>query len=313
MGESFTVTFEAEEGQDLSFATMYVESNDLFFSPSMSGINLFNGESPISGDITSMVFLMDAGTEVNEEPGVGMNQQPRQFDPNTGTDEGLVQLVDDGFTYPGDADVLAATLTSVTDSSVTTFTVRIDNISTGSDSLAPGAFAVHTGANPIFTAGSPDAMMGLESLAEDGDNGDLVANLPLATQVLSSGGFGTATQAPDGEVYEFSFVAEDGQRLSFATMYVESNDLFYAPLGDGVELFIKGLPRGDGVVMDLVPLLGLWDAGTEINEEPGVGLNQAPRQSGPNTGATEGVVQVVNDGFDYGEVPNLIEVTLTVN
>ena len=55
----------------------------------------------------------------------------------------------------------------------------------------------------------------------------------------------------------------------------------------------------------------LWDAGTEVNEEPGVGLNQAPRQAGPNTGMTEnGIVKMVNDGYTYPAVSEVIRVTI---
>jgi len=32
-----------------------------------------------------------------------------------------------------------------------------------------------------------------------------------------------------GSAYEFSVTAKAGDRLSFATMFVQSNDLFYAP------------------------------------------------------------------------------------
>ena len=58
---------------------MYVQSNDLFLSPGDTGIALFADDGlPISGDITAQIGLWDAGTEVNEEPGVGANQAPRQ-------------------------------------------------------------------------------------------------------------------------------------------------------------------------------------------------------------------------------------------
>ena len=56
----------------------------------------------------------------------------------------------------------------------------------------------------------------------------------------------------------------------------------------------------------------LWDAGTEVNEEPGIGPNQAPRQAGPNSGATEGgVVRMVDDGYVYPELSNVLRVTIT--
>ena len=69
--------------------------------------------------------------------------------------------------------------------------------------------------------------------------------------------------------------------LSFATMFVPSNDLFFAPDENGIPLFDEtGMPKAG----DATQYLMLWDAGTEENQEPGVGANQAQRQSGPNTG-----------------------------
>jgi hypothetical protein len=81
---------------------MFVQSNDLFYSPSSRGIALFDekGEA-IKGDITSLIALWDAGSEVNQEPGIGLDQAPRQVSPDTGADEGgVVQLVDDMYSYP---------------------------------------------------------------------------------------------------------------------------------------------------------------------------------------------------------------------
>ena len=71
----------------LSFITMFVQSNDLFFGPDEMGIELYNNGTRVTGDVTDQVALWDAGTEVNEEPGTGPNQAPRQTGPNTGTDE----------------------------------------------------------------------------------------------------------------------------------------------------------------------------------------------------------------------------------
>jgi hypothetical protein len=63
---------------------------------------------------------------------------------------------------------------------------------------------------------------------------------------------------------------------------------------------------------DVTGMILLWDAGTEVNEQPGVGLYQAPRQSGPDTGPAEGGdVRQVNDGFSYGAVSDRVRVTIT--
>ena len=121
-----------------------------------------------------------------------------------------------------------------------------------------------------------------------------------------SGGAGAAPAFP-GESYVFEVTAVPGDRLSFATMYVQSNDLFFGPSDSGLDLFPAGSPL-DG---DVTGMILLWDAGTEVNERPGFGLNQAPRQSGPDTGADEsGTVRQVNDGYAYPDVSDVIRVTV---
>ena len=93
---------------------MFVQSNDLFYAPDGKGINLFNADgSAISGDITGQISLWDAGSEVNEAPGFGANQAPRQAGPNTGADEnGVVQIVADGYSYPATADTILVTISA---------------------------------------------------------------------------------------------------------------------------------------------------------------------------------------------------------
>jgi hypothetical protein len=115
-GSSYTFTFHANETDKLSFATMYVESNDLFFSPGNAGIELFPNGQPLSGDITNQIVLFDAGTEVNQAPGVGPDQAPRQNAPNTGASENQpvqpIANVNDGFAYPAVNQVIQVTISS---------------------------------------------------------------------------------------------------------------------------------------------------------------------------------------------------------
>ncbi|RMH61422.1 MAG: hypothetical protein D6677_11725 [Calditrichaeota bacterium] len=179
--------------------------------------------------------------------------------------------------------------------------------------LAPGVYAVHTRKDPLFTEGSADRGQGLEALAEDGDPSLLNDALATVTGVVSHGIFNTpdGASAPGpltpGNSYSFSVNAEEGDYLSFATMFVQSNDLFYAPDGMGIALF----NNGTAVSGDVTSQIKLWDAGTEVNEKPGFGANQAPRQSGANTGTTEnGTVRQVNDGFSYPAVNEVIKVTI---
>ena len=226
----------------------------------------------------------------------------------------------------------------------TTFTVRIENIaptefySPGSSTggaiwITPGAYAVHSGENPVYTAGEA-ASIGLEALAEagpptgfEGEPG-LVDELDGAMGVASVGAYtpddtvadpndpmGEVPDAPPiapGGAFEFEIEAEPGQRLSFASMFVPSNDVFFSPGPDGIALFEDGSPV-EGAVTDSV---GLWDAGTEPNTEPpGTGPDQAPAQESPDQGADEeGVVRrldAVDDGFDYPDAGDAIQVTVT--
>jgi len=180
--------------------------------------------------------------------------------------------------------------------------------------LSPGAFAVYNGKNPIFEEGEPAFNNGLEELAEDGMIDMLVSTLSSVGNVSKSGGFkqpvGSTEPGPllPGDQYKFTFTAKQGDKLSFATMYVQSNDLFYSPVEEGVPLFSKGNPIS-GNITDQVRL---WDAGTEANEEPGVGGYQVLRQSGPDTGPEDSNpnVRMVNDQYDYGDTSNRIKVTI---
>jgi len=113
-----------------------------------------------------------------------------------------------------------------------------------------------------------------------------------------------------GGTYEFTVEAVEGQNLSLATMFVQSNDLFSAPEPSGLPLWSDGEPI-DRVVTDA---LALWNAGTEVNLEPGAGPDQAPRQDGTDTGEAEnGVVRpigTVADGYDYPAVSDVVRLTV---
>jgi hypothetical protein len=264
-GSAYKFTLGAAPGSKLSFATMFVQSNDLFYAPGESGIPLFNADgTPVSGDVAAQIMLWDAGTEVNQEPGIGLDQPPRQAGPNTGADEnGVVQPVNDGYTYP---DVASALSVMVTPGANNEFEVSIENISDVPEFSSTGVFNTPAGA------------------VEPG---------PLAS----------------GSAYTFDVSAAPGSKLSFATMFAQSNDLFYAPAESGISLFdADGMP----ISGDVTDQVMLWDAGTEVNQEPGVGADQAPRQAGPNTGEDEnGVVQPVNDAYTYPNISDVLSITVT--
>jgi hypothetical protein len=81
------------------------------------------------------------------------------------------------------------------------------------------------------------------------------------------------------------------------------------------------MANGDGggmapVAGDVTDHVGLWDAGTEVNEEPGVGPNQAQRQRGAGVGLVErGTVVPIEavNGYAYPAVSDVLRVRVTPN
>src|SRR6476660_537400 len=180
----------------------------------------------------------------------------------------------------------------------TKFTVRVENISkpdsqTASDgtkfsfALSPGLWVLHDKKSGLFTEGKP-ALKGLEMQAEDGDPSGLASVLMMSHHASSLHGvfntpIGMMSPGPirPGDNYEFSFTASPGMKLSLTMMNGQSNDEFYAPEEKGIALFDYNVLFND---TDTTEKLILWDAGTEVNEELGIGPNQGPRQKGMNTG-----------------------------
>ena len=213
------------------------------------------------------------------------------------------------------------------DSTATKFTVRIENItkpdsftaSSGAKwslAFSPGLALVHSDKAPIFTAGKKDRGQGLEAQSEDGDPSMLAKSLEGAKGVKSVTVFNTpiGAKAPGpitpGAAYEVTVTGVPGDRLSITTMMGQSNDWFYAPAEPGIELFKNGKPISGDIASQMI----LWDAGTEVNEEPGIGPNQGPRQKAPNTGEAEnGVVRNAKDvkyGGAYTKVSSAMRVII---
>jgi len=337
-GGAFEFTVSAAPGESLSLATMFVQSNDLFFAPDVTGISLYENGQPVDGDVTDQLLLWDAGTEVDQEPGVGPDQAPRQDGRDTGQDENSavspVAFADvGGYDLPDVSEVIQVTVEPVDPEQLQ---VRVENVAStdtypadastgGGVWVTPGAVGVHEDENPIFTEGET-ASAGLELLAEAGPPGDLVGELRGSDNVETATAYtpedtvadpndplGEVPGAPPiapGGAFEFEIEARPGQRLSFASMFVPSNDVFFAPDGDGIPLFEDGSPAGD--VSDAV---ALWDAGTEPNGQPGFGPDQAPAQDAPDQGAEEGAVvrrlDDVADGYTYPDASDAVRVTVT--
>ena len=206
------------------------------------------------------------------------------------------------------------------------FTVLVENVSmpnllklsngkTASVTLGPVLYVVHTNRGPVFTSGQPDRDEGLEVLAKDGPAAPLAKSLEGKPGIVHVGfadtpvGTGRSRPLRSGEGFEFKVGGKPGERLTIATKLGQSNDLFYAPREEGIALFDA---TGEPIVGDITSQILLWDAGTEINEEPGLGPTQPAFQAAPNTGPDEhGVVRPISevkDSFHY----QVLRVTITV-
>jgi hypothetical protein len=209
----------------------------------------------------------------------------------------------------------------------TKFTVKVENISnpggmTASNgvkfpfALSPGMFVLSTKNAPLFTEGKAARANGLEMQAEDGDPSGLVKSLETMHHASNLHGvFNTPVGAMGagpirpGDSYEYSFTATSDMRLFSTMMFGQSNDWFYSPDANGIALFDS---KGNPVTGDLTENFILWNAGTEMDEEIGIGPNQGPRQKGPNTGADEhGVVVRVKDARFAGKNAEFFRVTIT--
>src|ERR1044072_1912240 len=209
----------------------------------------------------------------------------------------------------------------------TKFTVRVENISNPDGmrasngqkvpfALSPGMFVLTDKSAALFTEGKPVRKNGLEMQGEDGDPAGLVTSL-VAMHHSSNlhGVFNTPVGAMaagpirPGDSYEFTFTGAPGMNLFMTQMFGQSNDWFYAPGANGIALFdAKGAP----VSGDITDQFYLWDAGTEKDEEIGIGPNQGPRSEGVNTGEDEhGVVHRVKDERWTGKNKEFFRVTVT--
>ena len=166
--------------------------------------------------------------------------------------------------------------------------------------IAPGVFVVSSQMNSIFAVGKSAGQDGLENLAEDG-------NFEPLQKALEARFKDRAGMFLPGMAFEVT--ARPGDRLSFATMFVQSNDKFYGPKDGSIALFdLDGMP----VSGDVTASVELLDAGTEADQQPGAGPDQAPRQKATGQGAAQGgLVTLANDGFAYPKTKEVIEVIVT--
>lgn len=135
-----------------------------------------------------------------------------------------------------------------------------------------------------------------------------VENVTTVKDFVQSGSFegqGTGGQIMPGEQVQITFNAGRGQYLSFATMYGNSKDLFFAPENPGVMLFdVNGAP----VTGDVSGQVKLWDAGLLVNSDPA-----QPTTGQVNTAQDNNIIEISgSDGlFTYPAASELMKLTLT--
>ncbi len=179
--------------------------------------------------------------------------------------------------------------------------------------LSWGAFAVHSSPNALFTPGQPAGNSGLEQLAEDGVIDPMVDWLAGQGNVKASGAIkarlvdGQAAIYPGG-LFRAKFSASPGDHFSFAVMLEQSNDAFYAPGPDGIALFDAD---GNPIKGDVTVQIMLWDAGTEVNQAPGLGPDTGVNEQAFDQGEDEnGTVHLLDDGFAYPAIADIIKVSI---
>lgn len=160
------------------------------------------------------------------------------------------------------------------------FTVTIRNVATdktlmlpdgktSSAPIAPGVYVVASRPNVLFTPGGY-ADEALERLAEDGNFQPMLDKVSALKNLAASGMFIPGQP--------FIVTASPGDRLQFATMFVQSNDLFFAPSDGGIALFDAG---GRAMRGNLTSRVALFDAGTEINQAQGPARIRRPANLSP--------------------------------
>lgn len=313
-GEAFEISFTATRGERLHFESMLGQSNEIYATTPM-GVELFDSAGhPNTGDVTTSVALWDSGTERKEAPGMGPNQAPRQSAANTGpTEAGVVPRSDGTRAIPIPTALLDVQVTTTGDA----YTITLINTSDHGalmSPLSPAFYALHSSSYRYFTEDSA-ASVSLERLAEEGNSAMLVTEATGAGAI--AGTAGSAAYGPGASVTFSAKPTAATPFLSIAMMVGQSNDAFIGTRPTGISLLdASGMLRLPADIRtDLLSSLATWDAGTEANETPGVGHDQAPRQAAPNTGAADPntMVRLYADSTnDLAQLSEQVKVTVVM-
>ena len=183
------------------------------------------------------------------------------------------------------------------------FDVTVSNLTNGQP-LSPVAVVAHQDAYAVFTVGTA-ATVGLEQLAEGGDNSTLLAEADADGAVMASAS-GAAPIGPAGvETITVTVLQSElaGLTISFNSMLVNTNDAITG---------LNAVPVGTFAVGDSTTLRSIaYDAGTEANTEAaihipgpaggGEGFNAARDDVADRVAMHSGVVSQ-DDGFAMSDL-----------
>lgn len=179
------------------------------------------------------------------------------------------------------------------------FDVTVSNL-TNAQPLSPLAVIAHQSGYAVFSVGSA-ATAGLEVLAEDGDNADLLAEAdadPMVVVATAGAAMPIGPAATETVTIEMLESELPDLLLSVSTMLVNTNDAFTG---------LNGLAIGAMAVGDVLTRTGVaYDAGTEADTEEaahipgpaggGEGLNTARDDQADVVSMHSGVISQ-DDGF----------------
>jgi len=151
------------------------------------------------------------------------------------------------------------------------YRIKLVNLTHGQP-FSPPLALLHNGEFKAWEIGTP-ASIALEKLAEGGDAGELLASQDGKPNHISD-----SPLAP-GQGISFSMTADssDHQRLTLATMLVNSNDVFSGISG----LDLAAMEAGETRIVNV----GAYDSGTEGNSEA-VGTMPGPADGGEGFNAS---------------------------
>jgi len=163
------------------------------------------------------------------------------------------------------------------------FDVTVTNL-TNAQPLSPVAVIAHQSGYSVFTIGSA-ATVGLEEMAEGGDNTALLAEADADAAVLDSVSGAAPVGPAASETVTIDVLESDlpGLTISVSTMLVNTNDAISGISGADV----SGMAVGDAQMARGI----VYDAGTEANSELAVDI------PGP-AGGGEGFNASRSDRFD---------------